>query len=285
MIEEAVYQGRAALQVSDDHHAATITTGGPLRVFGFRRIDGPTLFADLPDVHIPAGDRSYPILGGHRLWIGPEEVATTYATESGGSAVAEHDDGVAVVAGRDGAGIVKGIRLIMSEDRVMVEHTLINAGDQPLELAPWAITQLSPGGRAFLPLNRHPVDQHGLQACDRLVLWPYTDLREVTVRADDIEVTTERSTPTKGGVGREWGWLAYRIGDEVFAKTAQRLMGTYLDQGAAGQCYCEERFLELETLGPAKVLATGESVMHVETWLSRSVRSMSDEEMLEHLPQ
>jgi hypothetical protein len=50
-------------------------------------------------------------------------------------------------------------------------------------------------------------------------------------------------------------------------KYAQRAEnGCSLDFGAGAQCYCNQRFLEMETLGPYGVLRPGESVGHREVW-------------------
>ncbi len=36
--------------------------------------------------------------------------------------------------------------------------------------------------------------------------------------------------------------------------------------GCSSECYCNDQFLELETLGPKTKLNPGESVSHVEIW-------------------
>ncbi|MBT8200904.1 MAG: hypothetical protein KJO36_10330, partial [Acidimicrobiia bacterium] len=150
MIEDTVHFGRSAITVSNDRYTAVVTTEGPLRVFGFRRIDGPSLFVELPELTVSSGTGTYPILGGHRLWIAPENPDTTYAAEASGSVVVEHDDGIGLVAAADAIGLVKSIRIRVGNAGFVVEHAVTNAGDEPIELAPWAITQLLPGGLGYL---------------------------------------------------------------------------------------------------------------------------------------
>lgn len=58
----------------------------------------------------------------------------------------------------------------------------------------------------------------------------------------------------------------------------------YSDSGSSSECYCDDRFLELETLRPATMLAPGESVHHLETWeLYNGVPRPSDEEAVQAL--
>ncbi|MBT8250702.1 MAG: hypothetical protein KJN81_10610 [Acidimicrobiia bacterium] len=283
MIEDTVHFGRSAITVSNDRYTAVVTTEGPLRVFGFRRIDGPSLFVELPELTVSSGTGTYPILGGHRLWIAPENPDTTYAAEASGSVVVEHDDGIGLVAAADAIGLVKSIRIRVGNAGFVVEHAVTNAGDEPIELAPLAIPQLLPGGLGYLTLDLAPSDPHGLQASDRIVVWPYTEPGELRFERNRVIVTAERVGPTKVGVGMTGGWLAYRFEDELFVKRSQKGSGTYLDQGAAGQCYCNELFLELETLGPVVGLEPGLSTSHSETWNSYDVSGLDDRRIAERM--
>jgi hypothetical protein len=63
------------------------------------------------------------------------------------------------------------------------------------------------------------------------------------------------------------GWMAYWIGGTLFVKHASYIKhAEYFDWGSSAECYCDPRFLELETLAPITQLRPGESVVHVETW-------------------
>ena len=85
-------------------------------------------------------------------------------------------------------GIRKTIEIRLAPDRpaVTLTHRLANAGYWPVELAPWAITQLPLGGIAILPLAAAAVN--GGLAPDRLLaLWPATRLHDVRLDlADDF---------------------------------------------------------------------------------------------------
>jgi hypothetical protein len=71
----------------------------------------------------------------------------------------------------------------------------------------------------------------------------------------------------KVGVAHLRKWIAYFVDDLLFIKYSKRDgSDCALDLGAAGQCYCNNRFLEMETLGPYRVVKPGESLSHREVW-------------------
>ena len=63
------------------------------------------------------------------------------------------------------------------------------------------------------------------------------------------------------------GWLGYVFGNTLFVKSAEyQPDAVYYNQGSSSECYCNPRFLELETLGPRTLIMSGEKVTHRETW-------------------
>ena len=71
----------------------------------------------------------------------------------------------------------------------------------------------------------------------------------------------------KVGFPNPRGWLAYWMNDTLFVKRASYEAGAkYYDFGSSSECYCNNSFLELETLAPIGKLAPGESATHTETW-------------------
>jgi len=71
----------------------------------------------------------------------------------------------------------------------------------------------------------------------------------------------------KMGWANSVGWLGYWNEDTLFVKHAPYQEGaSYFDYGSSSECYCDPRFLELESLGPRTLLAPGESVHHREVW-------------------
>lgn len=286
-------EGSAALEtMAIDLGPVSVTlavNAGP-RVLAYAREGRPSLFASLPEAVIehPAIG-TYRFLGGHRLWRAPEVPAVSYASDDAPVTITETDAGVEIVAPSDTDGVVKAIALSQHGDFTFVDHELRNEGWTPVRSAPWAITQLAPGGTAYLPQRRGPVDDDGVLPNRHLVLWPYTDLSspEITVRRDLVTVeASERKAKSKIGVSNRRGWTAYARDDQVFVKWAalHRDGDVYVDFGASAQCYRDERFIELETLGPLVTLQPGKRAAHREVWALRDVPDGALADVLESLP-
>ena len=214
--------------------------------------------------------------GGHRLWHAPEVAASTYLPD---------DEPVTVSVGADDAtfevleaptGLRKSIRISFGDADVRVEHTITNEGAAATQLAPWAITMLDVGGEAWIPQRLSAIDAQGLQANRSIVLWPYSRLDDSRLSLADglIRLAAVADAPSafKIGTQADPGWLAYRLGSQLFVKRAQHLWGAdYADMDASAQCYSGGRFIELETLGPLVTLAPGASATHRESWSLHTV--------------
>ena len=158
---------------------------------------GPGVVIDRPDSGI------YRFRGGHRLWAAPEVPSITYAPDDEACAVTEMTGdvtGVNTLGRPDRAGLAKGIDVIADDGSLLVDHVLTNAGSEPIQVAPWAITQLRLGGTAIIPIDGK-TDPDRLQANASLVLWPYTDLGDprVTWRQGGLMVRAEAG-PAYGGL-------------------------------------------------------------------------------------
>jgi hypothetical protein len=183
-------------------------------------------------------------------------------------------------------GIEKSLHISLVEDKpqVIVRHTLTNRGLWPLKCAPWAITQLRTGGVAILPQSR---EQTEFLPNRSLAIWPYSDLASPQVGWGNryLLVRTGMESPFKVGFPNPRGWLAYWLDGTLFVKRAAfDTQAEYFDFGSSSECYCNGRFIELETLGPAGRLAPGESVTHTETWeLYADVDSPIDEDAAQEI--
>lgn len=243
------------------------TNVGP-RIVGLRYEDGPQLFASLPGLTIPRTEgRPFTFYGGHRLWAAPEEPALTYLPDDGPVDIDTTDGTMTIRGPADGGGLQKALTVRIHEGAVIVDHTLTNTGPRPRTLAPWAITQLAVGGTAIVPLGSASPDE--FQADRSLVLWPYTrwDDPLLHVAERSVEITADRTDPLKVGTALRRGWLAYRLHNQLFVKRAVYPAGVALsDLGATGQCYCNDAFIELETLGALVDLAPGSTAAHREVW-------------------
>lgn len=239
---------------------------------------GPNLLAEIPDVTIPTPYGPYKLYGGHRLWHSPEGMPRSYVPDNAGCEVTTTAAGV-VLTGcvESGAGIRKSIEVALAPDRpsLTLTHTLQNDGLWPVELAPWAITQLRLGGIAFFPQTVGKLDGPGLLPNRNLVLWPYTRLSDARLSLNDdlhfIRADAD-AHPVKIGYMNRAGWAGYLLEGILFVKRwTPQPAAPHADFGCNCECYCNHQFIEVETLGPLARLEPGQRVTHVEEWeLSRA---------------
>jgi len=254
---------------------------GP-RIISLRFIGGDNLFAELPDFVTERPDgKLFHFYGGHRLWHAPEHMPRTYVPDDEPVEIVSTKSGLSVIQPIEvETGIEKSLQISLVEDKpqVIVRHTLTNRRLWSLECAPWAITQLRTGGVAILPQSRKQTDVLPNRS---LALWPYTDLSSPQVYWGNryILVRAEMRNPFKVGFPNPRGWLAYWLDGMLFVKRAAfDPQAEYYDFSSSSECYCNSRFLELETLAPISKLAPGESVTHTETWeLYENVETPMDE--------
>lgn len=243
-----------------------------LRISGLTPKGKTNLFADLSHqapVPTPYGD--FYFRGGHRLWHAPEAMPRTYIPDQPVT-VTELPDGVILEAQTEpGTGIRKRIEIRLAPDKpsVRLTHTLINDGMWPVELAPWTITQLRLGGTAILPMPVGNVDAAGLLPNRQLSLWPYTRLNDprLNLRDDFILFHADALPPFKIGYFNPHGWLAYYINGVLFKKTFDaQSNATYPDNNSNAELYCNNEFIELESLTPLTKVNPGAEINHIEIW-------------------
>ena len=244
-------------------------TFGP-RILSLQLIGGANLLAELPDFAFERPDgKIYRFYGGHRLWSAPEDPIRSYALDDLAMDISQEGDGLLIRKPVEPeTGLEKSMLITLSnvDAKLTITHRLTNLGSDPVECAPWAITQFRTGGMAILP-----------QGCSRtnllpnraLAFWPYTDITSphVTIGNRFILVRAEPQPPFKIGFPNPRGWLAYWLEGTLFVKqTAYHSGEPYNDFGSSSECYCNHQFLELETLAPLHKLKLGASALHTETW-------------------
>ena len=246
---------------------------GP-RIISLRCGGSENLFAELPDATLDyLNGEKFHLYGGHRLWVAPEDPALTYIPDDRPVKVNTQPGLVELIQEVDRK---TGLRKVIQvrggghENAVIVDHLVRNEGDSEKKIAPWAITQMKSGGTGILPLRAVQGDSSFLP--DRsLVLWPYTDIYDerIQVHEDFIFVNTlpANERAVKVGASNLLNWGAYYNAPYLFIKYSSKADDTCaLDLGAEAQCYCNNKFLELETLGLYQVVKPGESATHREIW-------------------
>lgn len=237
-------------------------------------VGGHNLFAEVPDRTLECPGRGvFRLWGGHRLWHAPEIPQRTYLPDDAPVHITPRPDGVAVAAPIEEATRLQKILVLRfpgPEPRLVVDHILVNHNLWAVECAPWAITQLRPGGFAILPQPTDPVDPAGVWPNRRIALWPYTDVNSPFIRWGNRYLFVHAAMPEgrlKLGFPNRRGWLAYFYNGFVFVKHAPYDPGAdYYDEGSSSECFCSPDFLELETLGPRMAIPPGGQVRHREVW-------------------
>jgi hypothetical protein len=249
-----------------------LESAGP-RIVGLRYKDSANLFASVQDISIPTPYGDYHYIGGHRLWYAPEAMPRSYVPDNDGLTVLEIPDGLLLQGKQEkGTGIRKNIEIHLSPGipQVSLKHTLVNEGLWDVELAPWTITMFRLGGVAILPIRSEAVDMNDLLPDRRISLWPYSRINDPRLHFDDnfIFVSAQSDLPLfKIGTFNPLGWIAYWSEGILFRKTFNvKIDGTYPDNGCNAEIYCDEHFIELESLAPLIKLVVGSSVSHTENW-------------------
>lgn len=245
-----------------------------LRIMGLIPAGKPNMLADLsdlPPISTPYGD--FHFHGGHRLWHAPEAMPRSYIPDMGEITISGLADGVVLDCQTEaGTGIRKRLEIHLAADgpSVVLTHTLINDGLWPVELAPWAISQFRLGGTVILPMPVGSVDPVGLLANRQFSFWPYSLINDPRLKLDDRFVLFKADAllpPFKMGYFNPHGWIAYWLDGVLFRKTFDVHVGlTHPDNNCNAEIYCNDQFVELESLAPLIKMNPGDSVIHVETW-------------------
>ena len=234
---------------------------------------GENIFAEVPDFITNTELGPFRFLGGHRLWHAPESISRTYFPDHHGLEVQELPDGLQLRGQIEATTRIRKtmtIQLSSKRAQVILKHVLENLGPWPVTLAPWAITMMKLGGAAFLPQERGSADAAGLGPNRHIAMWPYArwDDPRLHLGGSLIIIKADISSQAfKIGYFNSRGWLGYALDNAFFVKRfASKGDAQYPDFGCNSEVYCNDRFLELESLGPLTEIVPGQKVTHTETW-------------------
>jgi hypothetical protein len=290
-VEQIHYQNwLEGLRLSNGQVDLVVTTQVGPRIIRFGLVGADNEFAELPSVSAASFDGTWNMLGGHRLWHAPEIAPRTYHPDN--DPVTWHQQGDTVrftQATEKHTGIQKEIDIWLAPDapHAKLTHRLINRGVWPVELAPWAISVMAPGGVGIIPLPPRGPHPENLLPKSTLTLWAYTDLadprwvwgtKHILLRQD-----ANRPAPQKIGASVPDGWVAYARRGHLFVKTFTPIAGaTYPDMNCMVELFTIHVMQEVETFGPVVRLEPGEAVEHVEQWhLLRDVSQPDSERDVE----
>lgn len=293
-VEKVSYGGWPnCLRLSNHRVDLVVTTDVGPRLIRFGFVGGENEFyEDKLTLGKIGGDewRSY---GGHRLWHAPEAMPRTYWGDNEAVRVERSPHLLRLIQPTEPTtGIEKemDIRLSAGTSHVQVTHRLRNRNCWAVELAPWALSMMAPGGMAIIPLPPRRPHPEALQPVSTLALWAYTDMSDPrwTWGRKYVLLRQEAGakTPQKAGAWVPDGWVAYARQGHLFVKTFQLLSGAaYPDLGCSTEVFTNGDMLELETLGPLVRLQPDAAVEHMEHWhLFRDVPApASDRDVEQHI--
>ncbi len=230
------------------------------------------LFGVLPELGVQTPEGFWRIYGGHRLWSSPEMMPRSYSLDDKPVKIDVKDNSVTVSGNpEEGNFIQKEITIRPAANGgVEVVHAIRNIGRWPIRLACWALSVMRQSGFAIIPIKPSKVDKEGLLPDRHLSLWPYTDLSDERLVLDGeclfVRQNPKIERPFKIGATANPTWTAYWIDGVAFVKQFSEVAGDYPDYGCNVEVYTNAGMLELETVGPLKMLNPSEFTQHTETW-------------------
>jgi hypothetical protein len=274
-IEKTAFQGWPnCYRIANGQVELIVTSDIGPRIMRYGFAGGQNFFYVQSDAAGKSGEPAWVARGGHRIWIGPEDVKYTYPPDN--SPVKVEVKGSVLIATQPvekETGIEKQIevRLDPSGTGVTVIHRLRNTSIMPSVFAPWALTMMAPGGRGvtgFPPRGTHP---EVLAPSNPLVMFAFTDLSDPRWTFLNkyliLRMDPSNARPMKIGHFNPKTWGAYFLNGEMFLKQYDADPSkTYPDFGASYETFTNAQFLEIETLGPLGKVAPGATVEHTERW-------------------
>lgn len=261
------------LRLANEHAELVLTLDIGPRVISYRAVGGENVLKNYDAQLGTRGELDWKNRGGHRFWLAPEN-DRSYALDN---VPVSHE-----IVGEWSVRLINEaaapwhirkeltISLAPDSSRVTLEHRAVNEGSAPAQLAPWAITVMTPGGLELIPLpplGDHPRD---LLPNRTMVAWPYTDLSDARWRLGARFITlrqTAHGAPAKLGLAHREKWIGYFTGNDLFLKTfAYEESAAYPDFGCNFETFTDPEMIEIESLGPLRTLASGEAASHAEHW-------------------
>ena len=245
---------------------------GP-RIIRYGFVGGQNLFVELEEDLGKTGGDNWRLYGGSRLWVGPEDPVYSYGADNDPVQIEIAGSSLTAQAPVEHTGVQKGIKVELSDEgsAVRVVYTLANRTIWPLRVATWVLTMMAPGGAGITTLPPRGTHPEVLAPTNPLVVFAFTNMADprwswlekyIVLRQDP-----QNADPEKIGLFNPATRGAYLLNGELFVKKfAAAAEEEYPDMGSSYETFTNERFLEIETLGPLRTLQPGESIEHLEEW-------------------
>lgn len=239
--------------------------------YGFE--GGQNFFVELEEDLGKTGGDNWRLYGGSRLWVGPEDPVYSYGADNDPVQIEISGSRLTAQAPVEHTGVQKAIAVELSDEgsAVRVVYTLANRTIWPLRVATWVLTMMAPGGAGITTLPPRGTHPEVLAPTNPLIVFAFTNMADPRwtwlEKYIVLQQDPQNADPEKIGLFNPATRGAYLLNGELFVKKfAASPKEEYPDMGASYETFTNERFLEIETLGPMRTLQPGESMDHVEEW-------------------
>ena len=255
------------LWLTDENAQVGVALEFGLRIVHLSCVGKENLFyvqsADCSDGFV--SENGWRLRGGHRFWLSPESDAS-YAPDNDPIAYTILSDGVLLTQNPDPLlQVRKFIKLTFNRGETTLEHRIENLANEDRTWALWGVNTLD-GGEAEIPFP----SERGFSPTRSIALWSDTDLHDPRLHFHRQGLTVRHAPITgycKLGLSLAEAPAVLRSkGQQLEIGFGAQQDGDYPDRGCNFEVYMNDRFLELETLGPKCRLAPGEQASHIETW-------------------
>ncbi|MEN6521178.1 MAG: hypothetical protein ABFD46_08525 [Armatimonadota bacterium] len=286
-MEKLSYNGWPnCIRMSSGSVELIITTDVGPRIIRYGFVGQENELYEFSDQAGKTGGNEFRLYGGHRLWLAPERKDLTYFPDNSTVDYETDSNTLRLIPGIESTtGIQKEllITLDQNDSSVKIVHKVTNRSSHSIELAPWALSMMTPGGFGIIPqepYSPHPdIPDYPGQVIDpkyylpvrTMVLWSYTDLSDHRLRFMPKYITLRQDKNTalaiKLGLSNSLRWAAYARNRHLFIKTfSYDPKVAYPDNGCNFEIFTDSKFMEIESLGPLRALPAGQSIIHEETW-------------------
>ncbi|MBN2021671.1 MAG: hypothetical protein JW809_02670 [Pirellulales bacterium] len=286
-IETVKYGGwDNCLRVANDAVELILTTDVGPRVIRYGFVGKENEFFEDPEQMGKTDSEEWLAFGGHRLWLAPEAKPRSYHPDSKKVEAVRRGNTVRLIQPIEtDNGMQKEIEITLdpTDSHVTLVHKLVNRNLWDVEVAPWTLTVMAPGGKAIFPqepYSPHPdipdtpgqvIDKRFYLPVRTLVLWSYTNLADprwvFTRKYIVLNQDPKATNPQKIGLSNSQNWGAYLRGGHLYVKKVVRQEGaTYPDHGCSYETFTNAAMLELEGLGPMAKLPPEGSTTFREDW-------------------
>lgn len=275
-LEKVAYKGwNNCLRLSNGKVELITTTDVGPRVIRFAFLDDDNVFKEYEDDLGKMSGNKWRVYGGHRFWHAPEDLVRTYILDNDSIEYVWNQNKLTVIKVEEETSITKILEIALAEDenKVVVNHKLINNNLWSIKAAPWALSVMNEGGELFIPQEDFIPHSESLLPARTLALWHYSDLTDKRIKIDKhyfrIAQEPGNEQENKIGIYNSKGWGAYVHNNSIFTKIYQVFNHSdYTDLGSNTECFVNKDMLEFETLGEYKEIpANGGINQYREIWL------------------